>query len=60
MNNEEKIIFEKVMDLIRIPEPDSAIKQKIMKVVYFLMIVKEIAVFNLSIPSILLDDKKFD
>ncbi len=60
MNDEEKIIFEKILDLIKIPEPDNTTKQKIMRVVFFLMIVKEIAVFNLSIPSILMDDKNFD
>ena len=60
MNNEEKIIFEKVMDLIKIPEPDITMKRKIMKIVTFLIIVKEIAVFGLSIPSILMDDKYFD
>jgi len=60
MNDEEKIIFEKVVDMIKIPEPDIAAKQKIMQMVYFLIIVKELAVFNLSIPSILLDDTLID
>jgi hypothetical protein len=60
MNDEEKIIFEQVVDMIKIPKPDIAAKQKIMQMVYFLIIVKELAVFNLSIPSILLDDNIID
>lgn len=60
MNNEEKLLFEKILDLIKIPEPDDTIKQKIIKVVFLLMIVKEIAVFNLSIPGIFMDDENID
>jgi hypothetical protein len=56
IDNDEKIIFDKVVDLIDIPEPDDLIKQKIMKLVCLLMVAKEVAVFNCSIPSILLDD----
>lgn len=60
MNNEEKLLFEKILDLIKIPEPDDTIKQKIIKVVFLLMIVKEIAVFNLSIPGIFMDYENID
>ncbi len=60
MNDEEKIIFQKVLDMIKIPEPDITAKQKLMQMVYFLMIVKELAVFSLSIPCILMDDNKID
>ncbi|MBU0567244.1 hypothetical protein KJ693_03095 [bacterium] len=57
MDNNEKIIFEKVLDLMEVPETDSSIKQKIMKIVFFLMVVREIVVFNCSIPGILVDEK---
>ena len=59
-NDEEKIIFEKVMDMIKPPEPDITTKQKIMQMVCFLIIVKELALFSLSIPSILMDGEKSD
>jgi hypothetical protein len=60
MKDEEKVIFQKVMDMIKIPEPDITAKQKIMQMVCFLIIVKELAVFGLSIPGILMDDNKND
>lgn len=52
---EEKIIFEKMLDLIEVPAPDTSIKKKIMKTIYFLMVVKEIAEFSCSIPGTFLD-----
>lgn len=55
--DDEKMIFEKVLDLMEVPEPDNSIKQRIMKIISFLMVAKEVVVFNCSIPGILLDEK---
>lgn len=56
MNNDEGRVFEKVLDALDAPEPDHALKDTIMKGVYFLMVAKEIGAFHASIPQILLND----
>lgn len=52
---EEKIIFEKMLDLIEVPPVDTSMKKKIMKTIYFLMVMKEVAVFSCSIPGAFFD-----
>ncbi|MGA1826012.1 MAG: hypothetical protein ACMUIP_15260 [bacterium] len=52
---EEKIIFEKMLELIKVPPPDTSVKKKIMKTICFLMVMKEIALFSCSIPGVFLD-----
>jgi len=56
MNDDEGFVFEKVLDALEAPEPDHALKDNIMKGVYFLMVGKEIGAFHASIPQILLNN----
>ncbi len=56
MNQDEEFVFERVLNALELPEPDTATKEKIMKAVFFLLVAKEIGVFHLAIPGILFDD----
>jgi hypothetical protein len=56
MEQDEEFVFEKVLDALELPEPDSATKEKIMKAVFFILVAKEIGAFHTSIPGIFLDD----
>lgn len=56
MNHAEEVIFDKVLNALDLPEPDSSLKKQIMKIVLFLLVVKEIGAFHASIPGMLLDD----
>ncbi|MDH4192608.1 MAG: hypothetical protein OEY80_02575 [Nitrospirota bacterium] len=56
MNDDEKQVFNQVLENLNIPEPDPAMKEKIMKAVYLLSVAKEIGAFHASIPGTLLDD----
>lgn len=56
MNHDEELIFNNVLDALDLPEPDRFLKEQIMKMVLFLLVAKEIGVFHVSIPGMLLDD----
>lgn len=56
MNQDEELVFEKVLDALDLPDPDSTTKEKIMRAVFFLLVVKEIGAFHVAIPGIILDD----
>lgn len=56
VEHDEELVFEKVLDALELPDPDSATKEKIMKAVFFLMVLKEIGLFHASILGSLLDD----
>lgn len=55
MNDEEDLVFEQVLDVLQIPEPDQHIKEQVMKAVFFLSVAREIGAFHASIPGTLLD-----
>ena len=60
MNDEEEQVFEHVLENLKIPEPDPATKEKIMKAVYFLTVAKEVGAFQASIPVTLFVDSTDD
>jgi len=60
MNDDEDLVFEQVLNALDLPEPDHATKERIMKAVYVLMVAKEIGLFHVSIPGILLDDTTYE
>ena len=60
MNDDEQVLFDQVLDALDLPEPDHAIKQRIMKAVFFLVVAKEIGIFHMSIPWILLADTLYE
>ena len=58
--NEEELLFDQVLDALDLPEPDHVTKHSVMKAVFLLLVAKEIGLFHVSIPAILLDDTSFD
>ncbi|WP_447968502.1 hypothetical protein [Nitrospira sp. M1] len=60
MNNDESLVFEQVLNALDLPDPDLVTKERIMKAVYLLMVAKEIGLFHVSIPGILLDDTTYE
>lgn len=56
MEQDEELVFEKILDALELPEPDLATKEKIMKAVFFLLVAKEVGIFYAAIPGIFLDD----
>jgi len=60
MIDDEDLVFEQVLDVLDLPEPDQITKERIMKAVYVLMVAKEIGLFHLSIPEILLSDRTYE
>ena len=55
MEQDEALVFERVLDALELPEPDGATKEKIMKAVFFILVAREIGAFHASIPGIFLD-----
>ena len=60
MIDDEQLVFEQVLDALDLPEPDHVTKERIMKAVFLLLVAKEVGLFYMSTPGILLGDSTYE